>query len=390
MWATVISKRFVLPYLLLFGALMSVPFRSFVPPACTRAVLGPFGTSFIFNCDSAQFMQDSQDPSRILSAGTSYQDRPLYALLAHWISFFLRPFLPATENFTNSEGQIIQFQYSNLIAFVLMHLLLLFIGLYLLLEISRNLKVSGPIKVAMVSAVFLNDIIKGFFWTPHTQVFSLYMVCFAFYSWGYFQRNDATRSFVYLWFILSSVQIFFYPILVLVLLIPIAVNWKRYLPPSIIALIPYLIYPFILQSFGGIYRNPQTDDFKQFVWIFEDNFLTTAGKNLSLYLQSFSASYVILIAVLFLCLFFGSSKASESRESLSNIPIVFFLGGYFLFLYFIGLYTNRLPIPLFICVIVLLLIEIDKKCNRAVSIFIGSSTTLMLFILFFFFQGTIS
>jgi hypothetical protein len=391
MWTQFISKKFVIPHFLVLFAVASILFRSFVPPACTKAVSGPLGTTFVFNCDSAQFMQDSQNPARIFNAETSYQDRPLYAMLSHGISILLRPFLSGSETFTNAEGQLIQFKYSNLTAFLLIHFVIIFLGLSLLLKTSwGGTKVGTPILMAVVSTVFLNDIIKGFFWTPHTQVFSIYMICFAFYSWGYFQkkRNETTANLP--WFILSSVQIFFYPILVLVLLIPIALNWKKFVIPSIAALLPYLIYPSVLQAFGGEYRNPQTDDFNQFVWIFDRNVLDSAIKNVTLFIQSFSMSYVILILILLICLFLGSSNWQRWQNFSDSLPILVFLIGYFLFLYFMGLYATRLPIPFLIGVAVLLLININRRCSKKVSTFIGYATTVNNVILFFFFQGTLS
>jgi hypothetical protein len=60
-------------------------FRSFpTSPVCGRVINVFADLHVLINCDSAVFMKDAQDPSRVFDGKSVYQDRPAHSVLA-WI-----------------------------------------------------------------------------------------------------------------------------------------------------------------------------------------------------------------------------------------------------------------------------------------------------------------
>jgi len=381
-------------YMLFLAGVLTIPLRHFIPPDCTQAVTGPFGLELVFNCDSAQFMQDSQTPERLVQADTSYQDRPLYSMTSHYISILLGLVISGGRSFTNSSGEIIEFRFANLVAFWIIHLVTLLVALYLLIHfLKQSPELVVVSKFAIVSLFFLNDVTKGFFWTPHTQVFSIFLIAYGLFSWQKFTCVTLSIRFKILWFFSSSLLIFFYPILVLALVIPVLSNFRRNTIPSVLAVLPYLIYPHILRLAGGKYRNPQVEDFNQFVWVLDSEVLSLMTENFKLYLISLSFPHVIvLVSVLALYVLAVRRKRRESFivNERSYIVLYGFILSYALFLYFMGLYATRLSIPFLSLMISIMILHISKKCSTQIQVVASSMCLVFALVSFFFTQGTIS
>jgi hypothetical protein len=254
-------------------------------------------------------------------------------------------------------------------------------------------KVEGPnllTKYTVITLLLVNDLTKSFFWTPHTQLFSLLMVALALYSWVQFQ-GEVSKGFTFYWFLSLSCLIFLYPILVLALVIPFVRDWRRYFMPCLLAIVPYLLYPTILTSLGGRYRRTTTEDFNQFVWVLQNDALSQAKHNLVLFVQTFSLQYTFLIVLLSTILFFFRARQVKGLTSGLNspTPIVAFFAAYVVFLYFMGFYAYRLTLPLLVGVLALLTTAISRLCPRGIA----NSTNGLMLILFlysFFFNGMIS
>jgi hypothetical protein len=363
-----IVRKDLWAYLMVLSAMALIPFLSFNPPPCTRAVTGPLSSNLIFNCDSAQFMQDSQNPSRLMNSETSYQDRPLYALLAKLISIPLKPLISGSQSFTNSKGVLVDFFLANLIAFWIIHFVVLFIALSLVLIFLKGVSnVNFLTKVTVVSLFFINDLTKSFFWTPHTQLFSLLLMSLSLYSWKRFQKPISQR-FALGWFSSISLLMFFYPIYIIALVIPLVINFRRFLVPCFFTLVPYLVYPWVLTLLGGKFRRTTTEDFDQFIWILRDDGLRAVVENFPIFLRSFSTPYVLAIAVLGVYLCFTSIRnpvVLGSTKSLAAISM--FLVAYLSFLFLIGLYAVRLTVPFIAGLVSLLVVRIGQVSPKRVA-----------------------
>ena len=66
-------------------------FRNFpTVPACGRVINIFADLNVLINCDSAVFMKDAQDPSRVFEGTSVYQDRPAHSVLAWFLAFMMK------------------------------------------------------------------------------------------------------------------------------------------------------------------------------------------------------------------------------------------------------------------------------------------------------------
>jgi hypothetical protein len=376
----------VQPYLLLILILLSLFFRDFDAPACTKKIVGPLGSSVIINCDSAQFMQDSQNFERVLQGTTSYQDRPLYAGIASILSFVMSPIITETRSFENSRGEVIEFRLANLISFYIINLLVLLISLHLLLNTFQRLRfLTGLQVLTLTSIVFLNDIVKGFTWTPHTQVFNILLVSLALYSWVCF-RTEQTAPNAIVWFLLISCLGFLYPSLLLLSVIPISRSLK-YLKYSLIPIVSFLSYPILIEFLGGNYRNAAIEDFDQFVWIFDVGSMHDLGLRFESFLYQLDKPLLVSVLILLIWRVFLHSRPISG---LLDRSIATFILVFTLFLLFMGFYSTRLSTPLLLTILVVFLLDLRPQVSVRNFNAILTVIFLTAFIQFFFSQGQLT
>jgi hypothetical protein len=136
-------------------------------PPCASAVRLGHGLGYPFNCDSTDFIRDAADPSRLLAAGSIRQARPVLIFLAAGVArtvgraVFATP-LPRHYGLTSPED----FAYVLLNLAIAAGAIALFLGLVPF----------GQVPIAAVAAaawLAFDDVIKAFFWTPHSQLFNL-------------------------------------------------------------------------------------------------------------------------------------------------------------------------------------------------------------------------
>lgn len=390
------QKSFLYLAVFILSFLTSILWRNFSPPPCTAVVEAPLKASIVINCDSAQFMQDSQNPSRLLEAQTSYQDRPLYSLTARLFSNILTPIVPQSREFHNAQHESIQFQYANFISFILLHSVVVLIGLFFLHRALPWLATVGQTDLkhfnnhtlllySLSTLIFLNDITKGFFWTPHTQVFNLFLISFSLYSVKFFSGSNK-RWQVGLWFIAAGTLVFFYPLMVLLLVIPTVINLRKYLLLSVATLVPYLIYPQILENFGGTYRNPQTADFKQFVWLFEIDEASDVLNRIDAFLHTFPKTLTICTLILAAFVTFKHRK----KLAVVDFSYFLFLFSYFSFLFLMGFYANRLTSSFVIATFVYFVLIAYRYTPRKVTNRFLTILLILVLFSFLFTQGSLS
>jgi hypothetical protein len=383
-------KTYGIVFLLLITIQISTLFRAFQEPGCTESISGPIGTTVIINCDSAQFMQDSQNFTRLLKAETDYQDRPLYALTARLIEKPIGILVKNSKTFTNSRGQNIEFFYSFYLAFLILHvgiialsLAFLFIGLHKLLASTCSRPMQYSLMATLVSLIYLNDVSKAFFWTPHTQLFNIFIVSFSLYSWVLFKEKLTLKAEI-AWFSSVSLLLFFYPLQVIVLAIPLFTNFRRYWKWIGITTLPYLIYPHILTTFGGLYSNTQTAKYGQFVWLFDLTSMRQISEKLYQLLGTFELQYVLFILCL-VFLFFTSFARLTQRK---HILIYFgFLATYFCFIFGMGAYFHRISTLFLVSIIAFLFLILSRISTSRIL----QGLLLVVFLVnsyqFFFTQG---
>jgi hypothetical protein len=247
--------------------------------------------------------------------------------------------------FFNTSGKEIEFFYSFYLAFIILHIAILASSLAFLLTALRKMLATTHsrsmrylITATLISLIYLNDVAKAFFWTPHTQLFNIFVVPFSLYSWILLREKLTLRKEV-VWFISVSLLLFFYPLLVVVLTIPLLTQYKRYWTWVICALLPYLVYPKLLTVFGGVYKNTATTKYDQFVWLFDVKSLNQLGERLTALLGTFDSQHVVITLCCMSLLIVDFRSFLMKKELLIYAG---FLGGYFLFIFGMGAYFYRI------------------------------------------------
>jgi hypothetical protein len=131
----------------------------------TRMQIAPgLGFPFVF-CDSPEFLRVAAEPSRLLQPQSPRQSRPLYPVAAGGAGRLVR---------TIFRGDPCAERHPFCNPFYLGYTALNFVVLLASLELFRRL-IGGwtPSGVMLALGLLANEVVKVFFWTPHTQLFAV-------------------------------------------------------------------------------------------------------------------------------------------------------------------------------------------------------------------------
>jgi len=376
-----------------FGAIFilalasSILFRDFEAPECTQLVKGPLSTQVLINCDSAQIVQDSQTPSRLWNAKTSYQDRPLYTLAGYVISKPLRLLSDSFEIYSNTQGEPITFYYANYLAFIFLNIILLMLVLWQSIKLVRQLMPDRQMfgqtffLGTVLSLLVANNVVKGFVWTPHTQIFNLLLVIYSINLWLEVEASESNRIKTRHYFAIGLL-LFFYPMFVLLYLIPLLRNWKSHILPTLISISPYLIYPTVLELFGGEYRNAAVEDFDGFVWVLRS--FDRPGiilEKMSLFTNAFLVLPIFYFALILSLYAILKHKGKLFKDGWRYFV---FIGAFAAFIFLMGYSGPRLAFPILACLLLYLLvyqIRIHAKRESIVTQAVVSGFVLAIFLI---------
>lgn len=171
---------------------------------------GPFGIAL--NCDSPEYLRLATTPSALLEKNNTRQTRPGMILAAYVVSL---PFLPLSnipsllgieasrpdvdpKRINNALAQ----QFPAYAAYIALNLLILYAAFFcfrrLCVEVTTD---NGPATQLMIGLggflIVANDVVKASFWTPHSQMFNVFVPVFAVYIFvralhgAFLERNFA-------------------------------------------------------------------------------------------------------------------------------------------------------------------------------------------------------
>jgi uncharacterized membrane protein YcfT len=157
----------------------------------------------------------------------------------------------------------------------------------------------------------------------------------------------------------------------------------------------YVIYPYILELFGGKHRNFVVEHYREYVWLLDSIRVNELIANLTLNLKSFASTFPIIptivltvFAVLLLIYTAKSQSYTKGKVWIDLVPYLLFAILYLTALALMGYYSRRLTLGLYIFLELLLIklyIQIlngrFNKSNRALI-------TLMLVLLVGSWVGT--
>jgi hypothetical protein len=359
----------------LFVQILSL-FRSYGDiPDCTRLVSINRSVNVLVNCDSAVFMKDAQNPIRVFNGESDYQDRPIYSLLARVINQIFELLQIPSQNFdvVGNSGSLHVYTSTIFLSFILINSILLFMAVFLTIEVCNktlegtgfSTRSRGLITSCAVAIVTLNEITKTFFWTPHTQIPNIIVPIYAIYLLSSY-KQFAEKKFYRRHILAIAIGIFIYPLFGILLLIPFFSSfqsWKFKIVISSLAAIPYLVYPLIIESFGGEYRNVAVAKFREFVWVIDVARSSDPFANYLDFSRTFIASIptvpIIFVMTIFTLMYLKSRKTDYFGGFFWRGSIYFGLFyGFFTFL--IGFYARRLSYGFVLYFVILAFLAVLK------------------------------
>jgi len=119
---------------------------------------------FVLGWDANRFMLLAREPWRLLEPREQRQSRPLYVATAAFLRLFVAPFEPERTRHVVREPAWVVYVAMNFVV-----LLLAVLAFQALFPDS-----AWPLGIFMTSLLLVaNDVVKAFFWTPHTHMFNM-------------------------------------------------------------------------------------------------------------------------------------------------------------------------------------------------------------------------
>ena len=341
-------------------------FRNFpTSPVCGRVINVFADLSVLINCDSAVFMKDAQDPSRVFEGSSVYQDRPAHSVLAWILAMTMKLFgLPnQTREIIGTSGQTTLYETLYYGSFILINLSVVLTSVLLALKFVfgslnwNSIKFEKYLAFIILFIVAANELTKTFFWTPHSQMFNILLPTLSLMLLANRLRITESRQFVALNFI-TLLLMFFYPLIGLLFGLILFTRYASFVQRLITILLfssVYIFYPLILEFLGGKYRNFVVEEYRQYVWVLDSVRENELMSNLSLNLKSFSYTFPIIptigliVVFIVLTIITARSKSYPIEKVWADlVPYLLFAFLYLTALFLMGYYSRRLTLGLYI------------------------------------------
>jgi hypothetical protein len=355
----------------------------------------PFGPFRIpFNCDSYLFLDLAKDPSLLFSSpGALWQSRPLYGVVGYIFAIPLQWTKMDVEN--PIYGALPQY-----LAFILLNLLLLTFAAMMFRRIIGARSGLTSWAILPMAMLVTNQISKAFFWTPHLQIFNIFIPVFTLYLCYRVQRcsHVSIVQHTALGLVLGTASLMYGAFVVslgaLVLTLLFAANhslgsWSRR-PTAVVGVIlaafiaPILVWVSYVTHRVGSFYSHEIVQYRQFVWMMDSidgglsHLMKTLSKNLDQFISTVSDVSVFPTLLLgFLLSLDGLRRHDQedfARRQMVSRAILAFWAVAVPFYALMGYYTSRLTWALTVPSIVLISFKLEDQINSAVSN--GQRTTL--------------
>jgi hypothetical protein len=155
---------------------------------------GPFGIAL--NCDSPEFLRLATTPSALLEKKNARQSRPGMILAAYVVSLPILPLanIPSLLRIKASRPDIdsqridnaLAQQFPAYVAYMVLNLLILYATFFyfrcLCIEAAIYSMPATQFMIALGGVLLVaNDVVKAYFWTPHSQMCNVFIPVFAVY-----------------------------------------------------------------------------------------------------------------------------------------------------------------------------------------------------------------
>jgi hypothetical protein len=131
--------------------------------------------AFGFSCDSFDFLRLATSPSLLLEPHNLRQSRPVGIVLVAAISRVTGPLQKWLDWYPYN------FHHDAFLAYILLNFALIFLSLVLFDWIAAQGRPQVPAQIlcfALGSLLIVNDVVKVYIWTPHLQIFNVFVPLF--------------------------------------------------------------------------------------------------------------------------------------------------------------------------------------------------------------------
>ncbi|HEX5110428.1 MAG TPA: hypothetical protein VFV95_18385 [Vicinamibacterales bacterium] len=318
----------------------------------------PIGKGFrhVLNCDSGEFMALASAPASVVSRRVR-QSRPLSFVLAYVISrpLYLIPRLVKAGPYYPLAPEFVAYLIINIALLILT--LVIFTRL---LDWSARVRDGTELLFALV-VLGVNDITKLFFWTPHVQVYNLFIGCLTLYLIvRLIERGEPLRSRQAVGLGLAfGVGLLIYGSFLIPLLCVALVQvviYRRLWPALVagaVSLLPYVCWVTLIFALTGTFYNHEIEVYRQFVWIADCAKLGVVAcppKAIDNAWAFFNTGApVMVVPLLLLCgcriagyIWPGNTPVPPERLRLIGLAIAFAFSVTAVFLLLMGYYVPRL------------------------------------------------
>jgi hypothetical protein len=388
----------VLPVVLYIIAVLAVAHLFLLSPripaseaarACAVNVPVSKHMSWPLNCDSPAFLVLAAHPGHLFDQHQVWQSRPGLFVTAYLLTPVLSPLraLVGTDRYGLDDPRHL--------TYLVMNLALLVLALMAFERLLRRAAVPLFSFVVLAPLLLVNDVVKAFFWTPHTQIFLvvtplLSILCCA---WVLRIRDSVWWHLVLLGLgvgVLGLTYGIFLAVAIAVSLTILVAWWQRashtYLElvvdlASFLAAfaVPQLAWIGAVQLKAGSYYSHEIEAYHQIVWIKE-----ALGQGPGAFLDAFTANQALfgaatwpvvvwpLLLLAVIVVFRTTSKNRTTAGASIDRPLVLgsaiTLVGFGVFLALLGFYEQRLSwslVPPLLVIGALLLTDVGTESMPA-------------------------
>ena len=342
----------------------------------THHVCGPL--NMVLSCDSTQFVLSAREPVRLLEYRSWNQARPLGVVAASLLTLI-------ESSWTNEPGWM---------SYVVLNFVLLLIALMMFKQLNAPVTTRGAAMVALLfTFLIFNDVVKGFFWSAHTQMWNVLMPLISIsLSYALLRQPVRSWSFMTATGLLLGIGFLAYGSLVVCVgaaVVSIALGlWINRERTSWLDLIgklalflfafaaPVLIWIALVKRVSGVFFSPEAEIFRQFVWMLDSwragGFAALLSQARAFFFEFFVHFAKVVwptLVLLAIVLLVKSMAPDRLRETIKERSLILAAAGITLviaavFYSLMGFYRNRLEfnvvMPLLVIASVLLTGAVDR------------------------------
>jgi hypothetical protein len=267
-----ISLNALLVTVAAFALMLAPPPPAGTPCVETHHVWGPL--EMVVSCDSYEFVEGALHPERLSMTRSYRQTRPLWVAIASLLKFAEFP-------------PYVQLLIPGWLPYVVLNFILLVISLMLFRQLLEPGAWTSSLAVVILGTLLVfNDVVKGFFWSAHTQMWNVLVPLISIsVALAFLRRPTRSWQFMAAAGALLGIGLLAYGTLIIAVAAAIAAiglaYWsERDRPPLLITLgkvcvftaaaaVPSLLWMKILTMTTGSYYHPEFEDCREFVWVYD-------------------------------------------------------------------------------------------------------------------------